>query len=116
MPVRQRGSEFVRLHKRLAVFLFEHRGTANTRSDAIARGYEAHMGMDRIEQTKDRLWKCFVPYPEGSWVCERGRGGFQACDSLNTHTYIDGGLTCDRTYLMCVREKKTPRQLDQQLL
>ena len=42
-----------------------------------ARGndYGVQMGMDHVGRTTDSLWKCIVPYPEGSWVHEEGRKG-----------------------------------------
>lgn len=45
------------------------------RTDARAGGYGARMGTDHTGQTTDRLWKHFVPFPEGSWAHEGGRRG-----------------------------------------
>lgn len=45
------------------------------RTDARAGGYGARMGTDHMGQTTDRLWKHFVPFPEGSWAHEGGRRG-----------------------------------------
>lgn len=70
------------------------------KTDARASGYGVRMGKDHMGQTTDRLWKHFVPCPEGSWADQGGEGMLGVSDEttpthgLLTHSHTPTHRHC----------------------